>query len=124
MNQSTKDVQTFSSLETHLRQMSSNQLSSSFKPFSLDKKNKLDGLEDDGAKDDDDDDEDNDTWGRYLNWATEDNPDGVPIVHPAMDQGLCGSCWAISATGTLEGEVEMSKTHVNLVLLSKRALNV
>lgn len=36
-------------------------------------------------------------WKEYLNWATEDNPDGVPIVHKAMDQGLCGSCWVSEA---------------------------
>jgi hypothetical protein len=25
-------------------------------------------------------------WNQYLNWATGDNPDGVPIVHPSTDQ--------------------------------------
>ena len=40
--------------------------------------------EDDGPGDD---------WDGYLNWATGDNPDGVPVVHESMDQGLCGSCW-------------------------------
>ena len=39
----------------------------------------LDGIEEDeNAKEDE--------WARYLNWATEDNPDGVGVVHDAMDQ--------------------------------------
>jgi len=37
-----------------------------------------------------------DEWEHHLDWATKDNPDGVPIVHGAVDQGMCGSCWAIA----------------------------
>ena len=33
------------------------------------------------------------------------NPDGVSVVHKPMDQGPCGSCWAIAATGTLEASI-------------------
>ena len=29
---------------------------------------------------------DNDPYGKYLNWATHDNPDNVPIVHDPIDQ--------------------------------------
>jgi hypothetical protein len=42
-------------------------------------KNEIDGIEDYH-------DEVEDRWERYLNWSTEDNPDGVGIVHDAIDQ--------------------------------------
>ena len=47
--------------------------------FVVDEENEMGGLEDRIKNDDR-------GWDTYLNWATEDNPDGVPIVHDAMDQ--------------------------------------
>jgi hypothetical protein len=51
--------------------------------FVVDKRNEMDGIEDITTNNND---KEEDRWERYLNWSTEDNPDGVGIVHDAMDQ--------------------------------------
>ncbi|KAL7483437.1 hypothetical protein ACHAW6_009087 [Cyclotella cf. meneghiniana] len=99
--------------------------------FVLDEENEMGGLEDRIKKDDG-------GWDTYLNWATEDNPDGVPIVHDAMDQCinrdcarnkkkfltiicfLCifhllitsGSCWAVSALGSMEASIARNMAYM------------
>lgn len=47
--------------------------------FLLDEENELGGLKEESKKEEE-------RWDRYLNWATGDNPDGIGIVHDAMDQ--------------------------------------
>jgi hypothetical protein len=68
-------------MEKHSHRSSIDHSSSNQKSFVVDKDNERNGIEDPN-----DDEGGNDRWERYLNWATSDNPDGVGIVHEAMDQ--------------------------------------
>nr|XP_061808160.1 procathepsin L-like [Nerophis lumbriciformis] len=54
------------------------------------------------------------TLPRSLDWRTNG------LVGPVQDQGICGSCWAFSSLGALEGQ--MKKRTGNLVPLSPQNL--
>lgn len=77
--------------------------------FVFDKQNELSGSnndEDSGSSTNDEE------FSTYLNWATKENPDGVPIVHPPIEQGSCGSCWAVSSLGTMEASIARNMAYM------------
>lgn len=57
-----------------------------------------------------------------LNWATNNNPLGFPVLSPVRNQGLCGACWAFVAVEAVEASIRI-KMKRNLMLSPQELLD-
>jgi hypothetical protein len=52
-----------------------------------------------------------------LNWASNNNPVGYPVVSPIHNQGLCGACWAFVTVEAVEASIHIKtnrKVHLSV----------
>ena len=61
--------------------------------------------------------------GKHIDWRKEnENPKHMVAVTEVKNQGSCGSCWAFSTTGALEGWEQINYNHEEMISLSEQEL--